>query len=405
MTANGKIYARLFDSNNQYTNTATGTVQNIDKLDPTTATIASSNIEQTMFTLTATGVDATATSTNAMSGIEKYEFYINDTLENTVTSTAGTATLNVTGKTASTTYTCKVRVYDKAGNYKDSTTITVTTKSANLNIGEINKEENLTIDGKTEGSYNNPIVPKGFAPINESEAIWGSDTGWQNGLVIQDENGNQFVWVPVDGTNIKFERFDWGKHIDTPFSGCSEIVPDTIKNSISKYGGFYIARYEAGNASNVLVSKKGVNPWNNINWNNSKSKAEGMYQSSNTNYGVVSTLIYGTQWDATLKFIGAYGGDTQYPYDSTGKGYYVNDPCNPGNPRTCGSSTSYMKKNIYDMAGNVGEWTMEQYGTNRVIRGGGYTGSGSVYPASVRGSDYVDNANSAYGFRVGLYIK
>ena len=142
MTANGKIYARLFDSKNQYTNTATGTVQNIDKLAPTTATIASSKIEQTTFTLTATGVDATATSTNAKSGIAKYEFYINNKLEKTVTSTAGTATLNVTGKTAETTYTCKVRVYDKAGNYKDSTTVTVTTKSAGVDIGDMGPEVN-----------------------------------------------------------------------------------------------------------------------------------------------------------------------------------------------------------------------------------------------------------------------
>lgn len=55
-------------------------------------------------------------------------------LEKTVTTTAGSATYNVTGKTANTPYTCKVRVYDNAGNYKDSGEIVVTTKNSAVYI-------------------------------------------------------------------------------------------------------------------------------------------------------------------------------------------------------------------------------------------------------------------------------
>ena len=96
-----------------------------DTTAPTNVTITGSNVGETTFTLTATGEDGE-------SGISKYEFYINGTLENTVTTTAGTATYNVTGKTANTPYTCKVIVYDNAGNPKESNTITVTTKTTGV---------------------------------------------------------------------------------------------------------------------------------------------------------------------------------------------------------------------------------------------------------------------------------
>src|SRR5574344_529843 len=93
----------------------------VDTTNPTVAIVASSNVEGTTFTLTATGQDETS--------IQKYEFYINGTLEKTETTTEGTATYNVTGKAGSTNYTCKVIVYDAAGNYKESEEIIVTTKT------------------------------------------------------------------------------------------------------------------------------------------------------------------------------------------------------------------------------------------------------------------------------------
>ena len=68
-------------------------------------------------------------------------------------------------------------------------------------------DENQTYDGRLKGTYYNPIIPKGFAPINENGADWGSADGYKKGLVITDEVneegnsiGNEFVWVPVEGT-------------------------------------------------------------------------------------------------------------------------------------------------------------------------------------------------------------
>ena len=63
-------------------------------------------------------------------------------------------------------------------------------------------------------------------------------------------------------------------------------------------------------------------------------------------------------------------------------------------------------KNIWDMAGNVSEWTMEAYGmTYRIPRGGGYYGSGSIDPVSLRDSLHgPTNTSNSIGFRVALYL-
>ena len=299
--------------------------------------------------------------------------------------------------------------------------------------------ENQTYDGRLEGSYNNPIIPKGFAPVGNAQdstitadAVWGSADGYQKGLVIEDVSGNQFVWIPVDGTTVKFERVEWNNENGLDASECSETVPTEISTSITNNGGFYIARYEAGkpqdgtlatDGSVKPVSQQGATVWNEIAWsvngtnddtnpgNGAVTVARSMYPVADTNYGVASTLIYGTQWDTALNFIGAYEGDAEYATNSAGKGNYdgaENGDPSSAEPDVCGAYDVYRQKNIYDMAGNVAEWTMEkpiEDSTRRVYRGGHYYDSGSDYPASSRISLYVGSGYPSNGFRVVLYIK
>ena len=117
--------------------------------------------------------------------------------------------------------------------------------------------------------------------------------------------------------------------------------------------------------------------------------------------------------DTALKFIGAYnvgeaGYDT-YATNSTGMGNYSGTSggdTTTAAPATCGLLDAFRQKNIYDMAGNVWEWTMEASGPVYIRRGGSYGCLGVSYPACERyyGAGGVSFTDSHYGFRVTLYL-
>ena len=182
-----------------------------------------------------------------------------------------------------------------------------------------------------------------------------------------------------------------------------------MMQSVEKNQGFYVARYEAGNENGTVVSKKGATVYDNVAWgdsmtspggsNRAVTKAKGMYSDKNT-YNVTSTLIYGVQWDAIMSWIDpAYETSSctsdSYVRNSRGKGNY-------SNKATSGSNDNYRVKNIYDLAGNVTEWTMEaEYNLNRICRGGNTADTGASGPASHRWS----RETGLYaGFRVALYL-
>ena len=73
----------------------------------------------------------------------------------------------------------------------------------------VNKKatRNGTINGQ-DPNTNNPIIPKGYIPINAGSATWGdgSSSPFQssvdNGLVIKDDNNNEWVWIPVEANTL-----------------------------------------------------------------------------------------------------------------------------------------------------------------------------------------------------------
>ena len=171
---------------------------------------------------------------------------------------------------------------------------------------------------------------------------------------------------------------------------------------VKKFGGFYIGRYETGKVNTRIVIKKEQPVYVNVPWGKSMvdvgtdsavTLSHGMYNSS---VSVASTLIYGVQWDAALNFISKI--DSTYATNSYGKGWYMNDGYNytTTNPSSLtgkdiledGKITN-ASCNIYDMAGNMLEWTMESIYTNvntalRIVRGGSYAGYGKDMPAAYR---------------------
>ena len=291
-------------------------------------------------------------------------------------------------------------------------------------------ENNGSISNSTEKyeSYDNPYIPAGFTHIGTAD--------WNSGYQIQETStGNIFVWVPcvLDQSKVKagdtvqtFQKTTTGKYnssslgLSPTITTITDVEPtNAIKTSVGTYGGFYIAAYEAGiagttnNSSGTTatdgsvkpLSKAGCGVWNQILRNDALVVAASMV---NTSDGVKSGLISGECWDTTLQWMvnsstnAANEPNLGYDTNSTGKGWYADVS---GNVRH--TTGYYAVNNIYDMAGNVWEWTTENciYNGNNysVFRGGRYIDTtGSNYPTAFRDWGFY-GAGDGLGFRVVLY--
>ena len=182
---------------------------------------------------------------------------------------------------------------------------------------------------------------------------------------------------------------------------------NTMKTQVLKYGGFFIGRFEAGVNSTTLrtattsaqpvVSKRGVAPYNYVPWGKAMNDASEIEGKSGAVYlaknmythpdSVTSTLCYGSQWDAMCRYIGDSNRTT--PEKSA--------------PELTGNVAKDVSKNIYDLAGNCYEWTMEAYSSGRRVRRGGYCSDAS--PVSYRSSGVPYRTYDSSSFRLGLYVK
>ena len=235
--------------------------------------------------------------------------------------------------------------------------------------------------------------------MSKSNIINGINRGLPN------QKGNAYR-EPALVTNYDFKEQYYKLLGFTSAAEMGEAFVEDYENmieSIKKYGGFYIGRFElCGNKENPTI-KKGENPIAYIGWGNSEINWYYLYGASRKfcNEVVTSTMIWGCQWDAMYKWTSKEGDKNT---DSWNRDKHTS------NYATAGNNDIDKSNNIYDLEGNLLEWTQEAYVyAGRAYRGGGwltYQGNDTKYrsyglPYYYR--EYSNNGNRL-GTRMVLYI-
>ena len=214
----------------------------------------------------------------------------------------------------------------------------------------------------------------------------------------------------------------------------------SMLKSVYENGGFYIGKYEVGTETlrntedtelTTPVIKEGAYPYNYVTCKQAQERS-GLLATG----GRTSSLMFGIQWDLVLKHIETKQAKTQKELktDSTDWGNYYDvvfeitkgkysendgekfeDVGEDGYLKagdddillTTGATTINSTLNIYDLAGNLYEWTLEQYiwvsSMPCIVRGGDYRNHGNGTPASIRGCSSTTNSHNSDGFRPALW--
>ncbi len=148
-----------------------------------------------------------------------------------------------------------------------------------------------------------------------------------------------------------------------------------------------------------MVCKAGQQAWNYVTQNKASELARNMYPSGN-DASFESDLINSYAWDTAIVFIQEFSRDGDYSRQAR----LQNTQAKTGEA-TEGTNKDERCK-IYDMAGNMIEWTTEtcsiSYGPC-VGRGGNY--DNSVYYTSIRSNSSTTSANTNHSSRPILYVK
>ena len=337
-------------------------------------------------------------------------------------------------------------IFEKAKDAKEKSEVAEKQQSETLDSyeKELNKytsdnlEENIGVkfEKNTELHDKNGakiIVPAGFKVVNTD------DLTVEKGIVVEDSKGNQYVWIPCttedSKSQLQFKRTEWDVEDDggtkaskdeltltcpenysdngLTYAVVNEIVAQikAEKYSVRRNGGYYIGRYEVGDENGTAVIKADKTPMANIIWSTAYSKAKGIGGGP----GATTYLCSSYAWDTAINFIQNngfpnYAKAREDSYNENWVDKNVKDSkgniikaANKAERLPTGKTTP--KCNIYDMGGNVSEFTTEVMPSTsepEVLRGGNY---GDGTPAGPRGDITTSGVSSNFGFRATLFLK
>ena len=236
-----------------------------------------------------------------------------------------------------------------------------------------------------------------------------------------------------------------------------DIAKKKMLKSVYQNGGFWVGRYEAGivenrtasgTATEIPLSKENLYPYTYVTRTQAKVLAEKVESGNYT-----SSLMFGVQWDLVLKYIetkfteqnSSYDIKTKLTSNSTTIGNYCDSEITlnrgkfaqhsslsnwyfynseektdsvSGSKRkaqssnentvllTTGATEATNLQNIYDIAGNVWEWTLEKTSNGDspcARRGGSYVNNGTNDVARYRNVSGILDSSDNLGFRVSIY--
>ena len=396
---------------------------------------------------------AEATSSN-----EEY-FEVLCTLEKTTLKAQEETTLKVTVRLL------KTPIDETKENLKTEIGVNVTAEPKQPGEENNGGSETVTSNTKTTGGT---YLPKGFRQVSGTtlekgltiQDSQGNQYVWVEvpktkevyptaGLEITEFTESEYTAIETDlhtytndyrnGTSYKDEYYS-DAVTGLTSAQYTELKQKMLK-SVYQNGGFYIGKYETGTETartsgdastapkDTPVIKPNVYPYNCVTCSQAQTLASNMEHGDRT-----TSLMFGVQWDLTLKYLEKKGvSQADLKRDSINWGNYMDNKwtitnanlkysSNYGNSwekassmgkalsssilLSTGASESFSKMGIYDLAGNVFEWTLEYTSiTYRPCanRGGYYYNTGSNDPASYRNYFDTTNAINCYGFRCVLY--
>lgn len=212
--------------------------------------------------------------------------------------------------------------------------------------------------------------------------------------------------------------------------------------SVYQNGGFYVGRYEigidysegarsaSGSTTQTPVVKENAYPYNWVTCSQAQTLASSMESGEYT-----SSLMFGVQWDLMIKYLETKGATIkELNRDSTSWGNVLNNTYTIANEKakysttypysawlpatsythnngeitilTTGVSSNFSKQNIYNIAGNIEEWTLEYTSNSRYPcagRGGDCDSNGDYCSASFRNFVGATLSNHTFGFRPSLF--
>ena len=252
----------------------------------------------------------------------------------------------------------------------------------------------------------------GIDPVTGAKPLnWSESDG-----VMSVKNGYREPNIAIPGYDIdsKIKKLEIEESTTYNFLIQLEKEFNNMIDSVKKYGGFYVGRYETGNLNKEkAVIIKGNTNIADKNWYVAYKKCKDL---SNGNKNIVTGMIWGNQWDRTLIWLVESENKSKKDIcvDSTNWGNYANSTFNymisddkvvnknqNESLRIPTGSTEYSRaNNIYDLAGNVWEWTIESFSNFRIPKGGSYYNDGEDFYSSISSNNYPTDT---YDYPKGNY--